>query len=75
MSKTRNAAFKSVEQPDLFMCHRSAGGIQKHISPDCNVDLIYNDTGVNGFIFSVSDLQPGCAKPESTIQGPSGTFV
>jgi hypothetical protein len=73
-SKTRNAAFNSVEHPDLFMCHRSEGCIQKHISPDCNLDLIYNVAGVNGCIFGVSDLQSGCAAPKSTIQGPSGTF-
>jgi len=56
------------------MCHRSAGGIQKHIRPDCYLDIIHDVTGVDGCIFSVYNLQPGCATPGSAIQGPSGTF-
>jgi hypothetical protein len=42
---------------------------------DCNLDLVYNVAGVNGFIFGVSYLQPRCAAQKSSIQGPSGTFV
>jgi len=57
------------------MCYRYAGSIKKHIRPNCNVDIIYDDTGVNGCIFGVFNLQPGCAAPTPAIQGPSGTFV
>ena len=57
------------------MCHRSAGDIQKYIRSDCNLDLTYDVTSVNGCIFGVSDLQPGCAAPRSAIQGPAGTFT
>jgi len=74
-SKIRNCALNSVEQPDMSMCYRSAGSIQKHIWPNCNDDFTFDDTGFNGCIFGVLNLQPGCATPRSAIQGPSGTFV
>jgi len=66
---------KSVKQSDIFMCHRSAAAIQKHIRPDCNLHLIHDVTCVNGCIFGVSDLQPGRAARKSAIQGPSGTLT
>jgi len=31
-------AISRFQQLDIFMCHRSAGGIQKYIKPDCNLD-------------------------------------
>ena len=74
-SKTRNGAFNSVVQPDIFMCRRSAGDIQKHIGSNCNLDIIYDVTGVNSCVFGVFHLQSGCAAPRSAIQGPSGTFI
>ena len=54
------------------MCHMSAGCIQEHIRPECNVDLIYDVTGVNGCIFGCSDLQPGCAAPISSNRDLQG---
>ena len=74
-SKTKNGALNIVDQHDLFMFYRSAGSIQKHIWPNCNDDITFDDTGFNGCIFGVLNLQPGCATPRSAIQGPSGTFV
>jgi hypothetical protein len=56
------------------MVHRSAGRSQEHVRPDCNVDLICDVNGVNGGIFGVPDIKPGCATPTSALQGPSGTF-
>ena len=58
------------------MCHTSAGWrSQEHIRSDCNLDVIYDVTGVTGCIFGVSDLQPGGAAQRSAFQGPSGTFT
>ena len=74
-SQTRNDAFNCVEKPDLFVCYRSAGCIQKNVWQTFNLDIVYDVTGVNGCIFSVFNLQPGCAAPTSAIQGPSGAFV
>ena len=59
----------------VCVCRRTAGGIQKHIGPDCSLDVKYDFSGVNGCIFGVSDLQPGRAAPTSAIQGPSGAFT
>jgi len=72
--KTQTGAFSSVEQPDLFMCYRSAGCIKKHIWPNCNLDITFDVTGFNGCLFGVLNLQSGCAAPTSAIQGPSGAF-
>jgi hypothetical protein len=74
-SKTRNGAFNSVEEPDLFVCYRSAAGIQEHIRQNCNIYIIYDVTGVTGCIFGVFDLQPSCAAPKSPIQEPSGSLT
>jgi hypothetical protein len=57
------------------VCHRSAEWSQEHIRPDCHFYVIYDVTGVTGFILGFSDLQPGCAAPRSAFQGPSGTFA
>jgi hypothetical protein len=57
------------------MCHRSAEWSQKHIRTDCYFYILYDVTGVTGFILGVFDLQPGCAAPRSAIQGPAGTFI
>ena len=57
------------------MCYRTAGWSHEHITEDCELDVIYDVTGVNGCIFGVSDLHPGRAAPTFAIQGPSGTFV
>jgi len=43
--------------------------------PDCNLDVLYDITGVTGCIFGMFDLQSGCAAQRSAIQGPSGTFT
>ena len=75
-SRTKpGTVLNSVKQSDIFMCHRSAGAIQKYVRQDCILHLIYDVICVNGCIFGVSDLQPGRAAPKSAIQGPSGTFT
>jgi len=75
-SRTKpGTVLNSVKQSDIFMCHRSAGAIQKYVMQDCKLHLIYDVTGVNGCIFGVSDLQPGRAAPRSAIQGSSGSFT
>ena len=68
-------ALSRFQHLDIFMCRRSAEGIQKYIRPNCKLDLTYDVTGVNGCVFGVSDLQPSCAAPRSAIQGPAGTFT
>ena len=57
------------------MCCRFARSTQEHFSSDRDVDVIYDVTGVTGWILGVPDLQPGRGAKTSALQGSSGTFI
>jgi hypothetical protein len=49
------------------MCCRSTGGTQQRIRSDRDIDVIYDVTGVTGWVLGVPDLQPGRGPPTSTL--------
>ena len=57
------------------MCHRYARKNEEHNRQDYYLDVIYDIIGVNGRIFSFSDLQPGDAATRIAIQGLSWAFA